>query len=132
MSRFRTARTAFRESAGNYVDGKWVAGSRSVITTLASIQPIVMGQDMQALPVGRHSSDYIKVYSSDKLQITADGTGIQPDIIIFFDFGYEIVSSFANQSNIINHYKYIAVKTVQFTSNADWLNGTTKRVLNVI
>lgn len=132
MSRFRTPRSVLRESAGSYVMGKWVAGTRLVLTTQASIQPIVMGQDMQALPEGRHSSDYVKIYTADKLQVTADGVGIQPDIVVFSDYGYEIVSSFANQSNVINHYKYIAVKALKYTSNEHWLNGTTKRALNVI
>lgn len=134
MSRFRTHRTVLRESAGSYVNGRWMAGTRSVLTTLASIQPVstVIGQDMQALPEGRHISDFVKIYSSDKLQMTSDGKGLQPDIVVFFGYGYELVSIFINQSNVINHYKYIAVKTLQFTSNANWLNGTTKRVLNVI
>lgn len=130
MKCFRTDKTIFREGIGSYVGGKWVAGTRSVLTTKASIQPIVMGQDMQALPEGRHMADFIKIYSSDKLLTTADGDGIQPDIIIHFNFGYEIVSIFQNQSNIINHYKYIAVKNLKYTSDANWLNGATKRVLN--
>lgn len=132
MSRFRTSKTIFRESAGSYVNGKWVAGTRSVLTTLASIQPIIMGQDMQSLAEGRHMSDYVKFYTVDELVVTSDGSGLQPDIIIFGDYGYEIVSVYANQSNIRSHYKYIAVKALNFTSNANWLNNTTKRVLNVV
>lgn len=124
---FRLPKDVLREVAGAYVNGLWVAGARSALTTMASAQPVVIGQDMKALPEGRHLSEYAKFYSADRLQVTADGEGVQPDIIVHAGYAYELVSIDVNQSNVINHYKYIGVKVFKFTSLLDWTNGTTKR-----
>lgn len=124
---FRKLKDVLREAAGTYTNGVWAPGARSAVTTLASVQPVVMGQDMHALPEGRHLSDFVKLYTNDKLNVTADGEGVQPDIIIHEGYGYELVSIFANQSGVISHYKYIGAKVFKFTTTADWLSGTLKR-----
>lgn len=124
---FRKAKDILREGAGTYTNGVWAPGARSALTTLASVQPLGMGQDMQALPEGRHLSDFIKLYTDDKLNVTADGEGVQPDIIIHGGYGYELVSIFSNQSGVISHYKYIGSKVFKFTTTADWLSGVLKR-----
>ena len=124
---FRKSKDVLREAAGTYTTGVWAPGARSAVTTLASVQPVVMGQDMHALPEGRHLSDFVKLYTNDKLNVTADGEGVQPDIIIHEGYGYELVSIFANQSGVISHYKYIGSKVFKFTTTADWLSGALKR-----
>lgn len=124
---FRKVKDVLREAAGTYTNGVWAPGARSAVTTLASVQPVVMGQDMHALPEGRHLSDFVKLYTNDKLNVTADGEGVQPDIIIHEGYGYELVSIFANQSGVISHYKYIGAKVFKFTTTADWLSGALKR-----
>ena len=124
---FRKQKTILREAAGTYTNGKWAAGARSTLTTLASAQPVVMGQDMHALPEGRHLSDIAKFYTNDRLQVTADGEGVQPDIVVHEGYGYELTSIFTNQSGVISHYKYIGVKVFKFTSTADWLSGALAR-----
>ena len=120
---FRVARTVLTEASGAYVNGLWVAGTRSVGTTLASIQPIKMGQDMAALPEGRRISDFVKIYSSDRLKVTDDSDGIQPDFIVYDGYCYELVSISQNQNSVISHNKYIAVRQMKFTTAADWLSG---------
>lgn len=130
MSSFRKIKTILREAAGSYVNGKWVAGTRSTLTSIASVQPITLSKlaaDMIVLPEGRHFSDFVKVYSDNKLQVAADGEGIQPDIIVHEDFGYELIGIEPNRSDVINHYKYTAAKLFKFTSNSDWTDGTLKR-----
>lgn len=124
---FRKLKDVLREAAGTYTNGVWAPGARSALTTMASVQPVVMGQDMHALPEGRHLSDFVKLYTNDKLNVTADGEGVQPDIIIHEGYGYELVSIFANQSGVISHYKYIGAKVFKFTTTADWLSGALKR-----
>ena len=109
------------------MNGTWVPGARSDTATLASVQPVVIGQDLQALPEGRHLSDFIKLYTSDRLLVTADGEGVQPDIVVFDGYGYELVSSAPYQSGVISHYKYTAVRIFKFTSVADWLSGVLVR-----
>jgi hypothetical protein len=86
-----------------------------------------MGQDLKALPEGRHVSDFVKIYTGDKLQLAADGEEVQPDIIVNGGYGFEIVSEFQNQSAVIPHYKYIAVKIFKFTTDSDWTTGVLKR-----
>lgn len=127
MSSFRKQKDVLREAVGAYTNGNWSAGTRTALTTMASAQAVVMGQDLHALPEGRHLSDFVKFYTSDRLKVTADGEGVQPDIIVHEGYGYELVSIFANQSGVINHYKYIGAKVFKFTSTADWLSGALKR-----
>jgi hypothetical protein len=127
MSGFRVPRKILKEAVGAYVNGRWVAGARSIGSTSASCQPIVVGQDLKALPEGRHVSDFIKFYTNDKLQLAADGEGTQPDIIVFNGYGFEIVSEFVNQNAVISHYKYVAVKIFKFTTDSDWTTGVLKR-----
>lgn len=124
---FRKPKAVLRESAGTYTSGNWNPGARSATTTMVSAQPVVMGQDLHALPEGRHLSDVAKFYTNDRLQVTADGEGVQPDIIVHEGYGYELTSIFANQSGVISHYKYIGVKVFKFTSTADWLSGALAR-----
>jgi len=127
MSSFRKSKTLLRESAGTYTNGVWAPGARNTTNTMASAQPVVMGQDLQALPEGRHLSDFAKFYTNDRLQVTADGEGVQPDILVHEGYGYELTSIFTNQSGVISHYKYIGVKVFKFTTTADWLSGALKR-----
>jgi len=123
----RSLKLVLRESPGSYIDGMWAGGVRSVLYTLASVQPVTIGRDMQSLPDGRRSSDFVKIYTIDRLNAIGDGDGIQPDIIVHNGVGYEIVSVDANQSGVINHYKYIASKLFRFTTADDWMNGSLTR-----
>jgi hypothetical protein len=127
MSSFRKQKDVLREAVGAYTNGNWSAGTRTVLTTMASAQAVVMGQDLQALPEGRHLSNFVKFYTSDRLKVTADGEGVQPDIVVHEGFGYELVSIFANQSGVISHFKYIGVKVFKFTTTPDWTSGALKR-----
>lgn len=124
---FRKAKTILSEGVGTYVSGNWAPGARTAGTVMASAQPVVMGQDLHALPEGRHLSDFAKFYSDTRLKVTADGEGVQPDIIVHEGYGYELVSIFANQSGVISHYKYIGVKVFKFTTTSDWTSGVLKR-----
>ncbi len=127
MSSFRKNFLVLREGLGAYVNGKWIGGTRTTLNILASAQPVVMGQDMQILPQGRHLSDYKKIYTDDKLNLATQDENIQSDIFVFEGYGYELISFFANQSDVINHYKYIASRVIKFTSINDWLTGVLKR-----
>ena len=124
---FRTIKTYLTESAGTYSAGLWVPGARSSGTIYASVQPVVQGQDMQALPEGRRWSDFVKVYTDSRLKVVEDGEGVQPDFVVHEGWGYELVSLFANRSGVINHYKYIAVRSFLVASTAAWVNGSIVR-----
>lgn len=124
---FRIAKNTLTETPGAYVAGVWVPGTRSVGTIYASVQPIVQGQDLGALPEGRRWSDYVKVYTDTKLQVTEDGNGTQPDFVVHEGWAYELVSMFPHRSGVISHYKYHAVKSFAVANLTDWTNGTIKR-----
>lgn len=124
---FRMAKTVLRETVGSYINGVWVPGARTMTTSLMSGQPIGKGEDMEALPSGRHMSDFSKFYTSDLLILTTDGEGYQPDIIVHNGYGFELITIFDNQCDVISHYKYIGVRVFKFTSGADWLSGALKR-----
>lgn len=124
---FRKPIDILREAAGSYVNGLWSPGARSSTTAMASVQPVAMGRDMQALPEGRHLSDFVKIYTDDRLSVTADGEGVQPDIVAHDGYGYEVIDIAASQSGVINHYKYLGAKVFKFTTVADWLSGALVR-----
>lgn len=121
----RASQIVLREGAGAFVNGIYTAGTRTTTTTIASVQPVKMGQDMDAVPEGRRLSDFKKVYTADRLQMT--GPNAQPDIIVHGGFGYELVDMDENQSGVISHYRYLVRKVFAFTSLQGWTSGTLKR-----
>jgi hypothetical protein len=126
---FRTSYKVLRETAGTYTNGVWVRGTRTVTTCLASVQPIDLKSEtgMHPKPDGRHLMDTVKIYTSMALNVTADGEGVQPDIIVFDGYGYELNDRGAYRSGVINHYKYTAKKVFKFTNDTAWTNGTLAR-----
>ena len=125
---FRKPFQALRESAGAYVQGVYVAGARSVIDIQASIQP-VSGQDMITAPEGRRISDMVKIYTDASLQESAEASGLQPDLIVWRGYAYEIVSIEVRQMSVIDHYKVMAVRRMPVPNDypAQWLSGALKR-----
>lgn len=128
MSSFRQTFDVLKEAAGSYVNGIWVAGARTTGTILASIQPVVE-QDLITAPEGRRMTDMIKVYTETDLQIGEEAFYLQPDIIVWRGYCYEITSQSVRQMNVINHYKYYATKRMAAPSNylTAWVNGTLNR-----
>jgi hypothetical protein len=107
---FRKPYNVKRTVAGSYVSGVFVEGSETTLTIQASIQP-VSGQDMVSVPEGRRSSDMVKVYTDTDLFSQGDaGSGQSPDRVVWRSKEYEIYTKDVNQSDVINHYKYYAIK----------------------
>lgn len=128
---FRVPKIILRESQGAYVNGVYTAGTRSVITINASVQPIFFGgqsgQDMESMLDGRRLSQTVKIYTDQLLYYLKESQNYQPDILVQGEHGYELVSISQNQSGVISHYKYIGNKIFRFTSESDWINGVLKR-----
>lgn len=127
MSSFRKPKTLLTENPGAYANGVWAMGVRTWRTIQASVQPVTKASDLKTLPEGRHLSDFVKIYTDERLRVTADGEGVQPDIIVQLGYGYEIIDIAPNQSDVINHYKYIAAKVFAITDPADWISGAVQR-----
>jgi hypothetical protein len=125
---FRRTYDVLREAAGSYVSGLWVAGAKSVIQIQASIQPVTE-QDLITAPEGRRISDMVKVYTSSDLQQGADGTGLQPDLIVWRGYAYEINSIAVRQMDVISHFKISATRRMAAGSGyaAAWVAGTLTR-----
>lgn len=111
MSSFRSPFTITRKSAGSYVNGKWVEGSTSTFTIQASVQPL-RGEEIQLLPEGRRNSQAVRIYTDTQLYVKTDEQ-TNPDKLTAFGESYEVLSVEPWQSNVINHYKCIAVKVIE-------------------
>lgn len=123
---FRKPFSVLTESPGSYVEGLFVPGTRSTITIQASIQP-VSGEDMITAPEGRRTQDMIKVYTSTELKQADEGTGQQPDIVVWQGFGYEVTSMDVRLMDVIPHYKIFATRRMPVTDVAAWTAGTLNR-----
>ena len=100
--------TVKRYASGSYVDGRWVEGSETELTIKTSVQPL-NGKELEALPEGRREKSSYKGYTSLYMQTVQNSEN--PDRIVIDGDEYEIFTVENWQSNIINHYKFIAQKT---------------------
>lgn len=125
---FRKAFDVLTESAGSYVSGIFVPGMRSVFKIMASIQPATE-QDLITAPEGRRISDMVKIYTDTNLQEGGEATGLQPDLIVWRGFAYEINSISVRQMDVISHYKVFAIRRMAtpLDYTAAWVAGTLTR-----
>lgn len=124
MSSFRKPFTVLTETAGAYVSGVFVAGTKAITTIMASIQPAT-GEDMVNAPEGRRIHDMIRVYTSTPLKPAIDGH--QPDIVVWQGFGYEVTSIDVRQMDVIPHYKIFATRRMPVPDVSAWAAGTLTR-----
>ncbi len=107
---FRKPQTIKRTIPGSYVNGVFVEGSESTVSIMASVQPM-SGEDIVAVPEGRRASDMVKLYTDSDLFSQGDaGSGQSPDRLVWLGKDYEIHSKDVRQMNVINHYRYYAIK----------------------
>lgn len=125
---FRKPFDVLHEAAGSYVSGIYTAGVKTVTSIEASIQPVTE-QDLITAPEGRRISDMIKIYTNAPLQEGGEGTNLQPDLIVWRGYAYEINSVSVRQMNVINHYKIYATRRMAAPTGyaAAWVAGTLTR-----
>lgn len=119
---FRTPIQILRAVSGNYVDGKYTGETTVTINATASIQPL-KGQEVELLPEGRRDSESYKMYTSTQIFGIEPAPQLRnPDKIIilkapFQGLIFEVIqiNTWQNNSNfnIVNHYKYIAMRINQ-------------------
>lgn len=107
ISSFRKLVLIRRKTGGNYVNGHWQEGPDSAFFINASVQP-VKGKEMESLPEGRRNTQTIKLYTNTQLQTVNDEN---PDIVEIFGSSFEITTVEPWQSDVISHYKCMAVKS---------------------
>ena len=125
---FRKPYDVLHEAAGAYVSGIFVPGAKSVSSIMASIQPVTE-QDMVTPPEGRRLSDMVKIYTDSDLQEAEESTGLQPDLIVWRGYAYEINAKSVRQMDVINHYKVFATRRMAAPTGyaAAWVAGTLLR-----
>ena len=113
MNPFRRPHTILTPTKGGHVDGEWVAGGYVESSANFSVQSIKDTQEVEHLSEGRRISDYRRLYSDTKLQVTNDGGPgdlLQPVLIVIDGFQYELTHREPWQNGIIPHYKYYCVR----------------------
>lgn len=111
MNSFRQPVTIHRLTGGSYVNGRYVEGSSSDISIMASIQPADekdMSKVIDLLPEGRRQSGLYRLYTSTRLNALQNTQN--PDIAIVDGMQFEVIMEASWQNNVINHYKYIVAK----------------------
>jgi hypothetical protein len=116
------------EAAGSYVSGVCTSGAKFASSILASIQPVTE-QDLITAPEGRRISDMIKIYTDAPLQEGGEGANLQPDLIVWRGYAYEVNSVSVRQMDVINHYKIYATRRMAAPTGyaAAWVAGTLTR-----
>lgn len=112
MSSFRKPQTFKRKSAGLYVDGAWQEGTEYDLPDItASVQPAKKEDydQMEALPEGRRVEAMVRIYTNVELNV-AGVDNSNGDILIWRGSRYLVRDVSAWQSDVINHYRYLAVR----------------------
>lgn len=120
MSGFRRKIEIIRRSGGAVNDdGMYVPPQEVSISIKASVQPLNQterGLYTQALPEGRRTANYIKLYTANPLISTKGVVGdygdTMSDIVLWQGRQWEVVHVDAFQSNVISHYKAVAVEVM--------------------
>lgn len=109
QSSFRKPYRVIERTQGRYEKGKWVDGEEISRTILASVQPLNQTEmdKLVAAMQGRHIQSAVKVYSNEKLTVAGENEH-NGTIILFDEERYEIVARASYQSDVINHYRYMA------------------------
>lgn len=107
---FRRPYQVFTPSPSTLVNGVIVDGVITESTAYFSVQSIKDTQEIESLEEGRRLTDYRRLYSDTKLQITDDFPMAQPALVVIDGFNYEVKHREPWQNGIIPHYKYYVVR----------------------
>jgi head-tail adaptor len=112
MSSFRKPQTIIRKTPGKYVDGVWHEGAEAPLPGVtASVQP-AKKEDydmMEAWPEGRRVEAMVRIYTSTELKV-AGADNSNGDILEWRGSRYLIRDISPWQSDVINHFRYLAVR----------------------
>ena len=91
---------------GSRVAGKWVETSTAANVT-GSVQPVT-GKDTQFLPENRRDTGVVKVYTSQPLSVSVEGSNTPGDIVIWAGKKWEVFQELDYENGLIPHHKYLA------------------------
>lgn len=89
ISNFAEDVTLTRTAPGSFVAGVYVAGATTASTIIASVQPM-NAQEMQNYPELQRSSEVLKIYTSEALQVASEATGAVADRITMRGKTYQV------------------------------------------
>jgi len=104
-----------RSTAGSYINGKYVAGTTSVVTIKASVQPVMRSTNLSMLSEGDKALAALEIFSPDEIRMVKEGDAAQEaDKFQWNDEWYEVMKVVRWQMGIIDHFHAIAkrVETV--------------------
>lgn len=107
---FRRPYKVLTPATSTLVNGVLVDGEMVDSQAYFSVQSIKDTQEIESLEAGRRLTDYRRLYSDTKLQITDDFDMAQPAIVVIDGFNYEVKHREPWQNGIIPHYKYYVVR----------------------
>jgi hypothetical protein len=107
---FRRPYKVLIPATSTLVNGVLVDGEMVDSQAYFSVQSIKDTQEIESLEAGRRLTDYRRLYSDTKLQITDDFDMAQPAIVVIDGFNYEVKHREPWQNGIIPHYKYYVVR----------------------
>ena len=107
---FRRPYKVLTPATSTLVNGVLVDGEMVDSQAYFSVQSIKDTQEIESLEAGRRLTDYRRLYSDTKLQITDDFDMAQPAIVVIDGFNYEVKHREPWQNGIISHYKYYVVR----------------------
>lgn len=110
-----TGRKSFdvlRRTAGAYVNGRWIEGTKSTISVKGNEQPLP-GQEVLMLPESFRSKDLRKFFSLTFLNSIEDGKNITPDKVVIEGVSFEVHKRKRYQMGPRNHYEYLLIREEQ-------------------
>lgn len=110
MNPFRRPHAVKTPSQSELINGVIVDGAMTDSVADFSVQSIKDTQEVESLEAGRRLTDWRRLYSDVKLQITDDFKMAQPAIVVIDGFNYEVKHREPWQNGIIPHYKYYVVR----------------------
>ena len=101
---FGNLQTIYRHVPGSYVRGRWIEGTHTEISVVASVQPLA-DRDVISLPAGKRAEDSVKIYCESPIYAVDEKLQREADRLQWMGNTYECVAVEPWQNGIISHYK---------------------------
>ena len=100
----------FKRFAGGHMErGRWVDGTESSVSAIASVQPFTSRQ-LLLLPEGKRQKGWVKIFTSTELTcLEGEGENQQADQVLYNGSYYEVQSR-DKWDNCLKHYEYDAAR----------------------
>lgn len=101
--------TVLRASPGEWVKGKWVAGTVTSVNIEANVQPL-KGSELTILPESDRTKESIKVYSVETLKTLEEVSQEEADVVVWEGKKFKAVKAMTYTMGVLDHTKTICVR----------------------